>query len=291
MSWVNLAIQIAVALIPGIILICYVYAKDRVEKEPIGLLIKALVGGVIAALAVIYLGGYLCDFINWLFEGKTMVVQTGDTAHYTWMYFLHKFLYYFIGVALVEESVKFFALVETTDSEREFNYLYDGMIYAIFVALGFAMFENVLYVLKFGVKTGILRAFTAVPGHMFDAVVMGYFYSRWFITKHAHSFERQMIRQGVIVYREPKIHLASMFDCVLWPTVIHGIYDFLCTVNTTWSMSVFVIFVIGLYFYGFSRIKAESRHDDSYVSYASLVVTDKYPEIIEWVKENDTAKK
>ena len=34
---------LAVAVIPGILIIVYVYTKDKVEKEPIGLIIKLLI--------------------------------------------------------------------------------------------------------------------------------------------------------------------------------------------------------------------------------------------------------
>jgi RsiW-degrading membrane proteinase PrsW (M82 family) len=47
------------------------------------------------------------------------------------------------------------------------------IVYASFVALGFACFENLLYVSDTGVFTGVVRAFTAIPGHVCDGVLMG----------------------------------------------------------------------------------------------------------------------
>lgn len=286
MDWFNFIIQIAVALIPGIVLCYYVYTKDRVEKEPIFRLLLTLVGGVFSALIVISLGGYVDDFIDWLFRGQAMIYVFDDgTRQYTGMYYLYQVLHWFVGVALVEETAKFIYLFLLTNNEENFDCMFDGMLYAIFVALGFAMFENVFYVMKFGVEVGFARAVTAVPGHMFDAVVMGYFYSHWHITGLAKHLEASLVRKGVLRYRGPKICLARFGDCILWPTVIHGIYDFLCSVNTSWSMGVFCIFIGSLYIFGFARIRKSSRLDAKHETYAMAVVLKKYPELREMLAE------
>ena len=47
------------------------------------------------------------------------------------------------------------------------------IVYASFVALGFACFENILYVSDSGIVTGLIRAVTAVPGHVCDGILMG----------------------------------------------------------------------------------------------------------------------
>ena len=59
--------------------------------------------------------------------------------------------------------------------KREFDEPYDGIMYSVAAALGFATVENVLYVISQGAGAGVLRAFLAVPGHAFDGVLMGYF--------------------------------------------------------------------------------------------------------------------
>ena len=45
----------ALAIVPGLLLIIYVYKKDRVEKEPPALLIKLLLFGIISCIAAGYL--------------------------------------------------------------------------------------------------------------------------------------------------------------------------------------------------------------------------------------------
>jgi hypothetical protein len=54
-----------------------------------------------------------------------------------------------------------------------FNEENDGIVYAGASAIGFALLENLGYVFHNGIDTGIVRAFTAVPLHVFTAVIMG----------------------------------------------------------------------------------------------------------------------
>ena len=57
-----------------------------------------------------------------------------------------------------------------------FNYLFDAVVYAVFVSLGFAAFENIKYVFTYGLSVALTRAVTAVPGHLSFSVFMGIFY-------------------------------------------------------------------------------------------------------------------
>lgn len=82
----------------------------------------------------------------------------------------------FVIVAIAEESSKYFFLKKRTWNNPEFNCQYDGVVYAVFVSLGFALWENINYVLSYGFSTAIVRAITAIPGHACFGVFMGVFY-------------------------------------------------------------------------------------------------------------------
>lgn len=58
---------------------------------------------------------------------------------------------------------------------KEFNEPFDGITYAVMVAMGFATLENVFYVRDGGLEVALLRMLTAVPAHATFAVAMGYF--------------------------------------------------------------------------------------------------------------------
>ena len=48
----------ALAIIPGLLIIIYVYKKDKVEKEPVRLIIKIILLGVLSCFAAAYLSAW-----------------------------------------------------------------------------------------------------------------------------------------------------------------------------------------------------------------------------------------
>lgn len=81
----------------------------------------------------------------------------------------------FLLVALVEEFSKFIFVRGILYRNPNFNEPFDGIVYSVMVGMGFATFENILYVSDGGIATAVLRMFTAVPAHASFAVLMGYY--------------------------------------------------------------------------------------------------------------------
>lgn len=112
----------------------------------------------------------------------------------------------FVVAALPEETFKLFALWMVLRKNPYFDEHFDGIVYAVCVGLGFAAFENLMYVAgeEDWVSTAILRALLAVPGHYAFALLMGYYYSVYHFVDHS-----------------PKVAA-----CVLLvPVLAHGAYD------------------------------------------------------------------
>ena len=148
----------ALALAPGAAIMVYIYLRDKHEREPLGLLtISFLYGGLSTILTM---------FISWPVNAW-ILTKEDDVAH--------QFFNAFFKVALVEEFSKFFFVRFVLFYNKNFNEPFDGIVYAIMVGMGFATLENVLYVYQYGLATGILRMFTAVPAHATFAILMGFF--------------------------------------------------------------------------------------------------------------------
>lgn len=148
----------ALALAPGAAIMVYIYLRDKHEREPLGLLtISFLYGGLSTILTM---------FISWPIN-VLILTKEDDVAH--------QFFNAFFKVALVEEFSKFFFVRFILFYNKNFNEPFDGIVYAIMVGMGFATLENVLYVYQYGLATGILRMFTAVPAHATFAILMGFF--------------------------------------------------------------------------------------------------------------------
>ena len=52
---------IIIALAPVLIISLFIYTRDKYEKEPIGMIIKALVLGCVSPIPIILLEGFLSD--------------------------------------------------------------------------------------------------------------------------------------------------------------------------------------------------------------------------------------
>ena len=91
------------------------------------LLMSLLIYGVIAALISIILENIGTKVLNSLMDQSTM----GYTL-----------VLAFAVVAVVEEGAKFAMLKRRTWNDMNFNYRFDGIVYAVFVSLGFAAFEK-----------------------------------------------------------------------------------------------------------------------------------------------------
>ena len=111
----------------------------------------------------------------------------------------------------IEEGVKYRVLLRRTWNEPHFNHRFDGVVYGVFVSLGFAAVENVLYVLTSGFSTAVVRAIFH-PGHAMFGVVMGEAMSR---------------AKWLEVHGQREQAGAARRRAWLLPAVLHGLYDFL----------------------------------------------------------------
>ena len=229
----SLLINMAAALLPAIYLMRYIYRKDTVEKEPGSLLGLLCVMGVIAGLLSIILETVGTNILN-----ATKI--SPDTPAYG-------IAMAFLVVAAVEEGTKYFLMKKVTWRNPNFNYRFDAVVYTVFTSLGFAGFENVLYVFQYGLSVAIPRAILSIPGHMAFAVVMGVFYGR------AKLAQR---------YGEDGTCRRALRSAYLWAVVLHGFYDACLMVGTGFSTLLFLIYVIVMYVSIFRLVKKESLSDE-----------------------------
>lgn len=224
-------IVLPAAVLPAAFLMAYVHRQDRVECEPPALLNSLVWRGVLAVLVSIVLE------IPGLFILRRFVPR--ETTAYV-------LLDAFFVVATVEEGAKFFFLYRRTWRDPNFNYRYDAILYAVFVSLGFAAFENVFYVLNGGLSVALSRALLSIPGHMSNAVFMGLFYGR----------AKLYANRGNV--SKCRFNLALSYLSAL---LFHGLYDTYCMLGTSDALKLFVEFVMMLFLASFLLIRHESKND------------------------------
>lgn len=220
------------AVLPAAYLMRYVYRHDTIEKEPAGLLWSLIGMGCLAALCSGVLEGvaqYLLQFF------------VAPTSPY------YVILLAFLVVAVVEEGTKLFFLKLRSWRHPAFNYRFDGLVYAVFVSLGFAALENVQYVVNYGLSVALPRALLAIPGHMSFAIFMGVWYGRakHFENRGCYAASRRSLRTG---------YLTAVF--------LHGFYDSCAMIGTMWASIVFIVFVVVMFFLAYQTLKREAATDE-----------------------------
>lgn len=228
---ITIAIYVLAAVLPAAWLLRYIYRHDTIEKEPSQLLSSLLLRGIGAALLAGALESIGIGILNLLPIGNQQ---------------LYIILFAFLVVGTAEEGAKYLLMKRRTWNDPNFNYRFDGIVYAVFVSLGFAAFENVQYVFRYGLSVVVSRALLAIPGHMSFAVIMGVLYGRG----------KQLENHGYPA--------AARRSCRLgyWLAVcLHGFYDACAMIGSTVSMIVFFAFVAVLFFSVFRIVRTESEHD------------------------------
>lgn len=286
----NEILLVIAALFPAAALCIYVFKKDRAEKEPFGLLLLLLILGAAICFPAGEIESTLLDSIRNFFIGSEMAYVKDGALYLTsdFTYILYNVAENFIGIALVEEGLKFLVLYLVTRNNKNFNSLFDGIIYSVFVSLGFAALENVLYVTEYGWMNAVVRAILSVPGHMFFAVLMGYYYTMWNLYKKANAFELSFKANGLILRNAPEFtYKNNLTMCIVMPVLAHGFYDFCCSVDYSIATIGLYAFVFFLYVHCFKRIKNMSKLDGDNNTLAAGLVLNKYPHLIEYFNNSN----
>lgn len=187
MIWMLIA-----ALLPAILLGLFIWKKDP-QPEPAKWIIRAILGGVIICFPVAFCESFVSGL---LFNGGEPTTLFGTTCEA------------FLVAALPEEGAKLLILwLLVLRNNPYFDEHFDGIVYAVFVSLGFAAIENIFYVVGSGdgwVSVAATRALLAVPGHYAFGILMGYYYSKY------HFFDRSKKAAAKVL---------------LVPVLAHGVYD------------------------------------------------------------------
>ena len=218
-------------MLPAVFLLIKVEREDHLEKESRGLLFSLVAFGIIST-AIASLG-----------ERIGMVILANIFQQESVLY---NFLLFFGVVAFSEEGAKYVLLKRRTWNNPEFNCQFDGVVYSVFVSLGFALWENIGYVAMYGLGTAVVRAVTAVPGHACFGVFMGTWYGMAKRREGAGDFDgakRMRVR------------------ALLVPAVLHGFYDFVATYNSDVMNIVFLVFVILMFITAWRLVKHVSAND------------------------------
>lgn len=220
---------IAPILVPVIFWAAYHYHKDRHLPEPPGnLLLCFLLGLLGAALSKgLYLG---LEPLGLRFDALALAQQKG----------IGLLLYCLLAIGPIEEFAKLLPFLLVVMRFRAFDEPLDGIIYASFIALGYAAVENYFYLEYLGPIAAIARGFAGPAIHILFASIWAYWITRAHIA-------------GLPIFR-------ATLTGFLLAAGLHGIYDFLVLRYPLWALPLAAAMIGALWVW---RLQVMRRMHDS----------------------------
>lgn len=210
---------IFIALIPGLFWLYFYRRKDRKHPEPLKLIIKVFLWGMVITLPAI---------------GLELAVDYFFPYSHSTSFFVIAFSALFI-VAPIEEILKFFVVKEKIYENPAFDEPLDGVIYAVVAALGFASLENILVIFSEGPDAIILRFATATLMHAIASGIAGYHLGLLKFGPKQKNFTHRQKRNFMI--RGLAIAI-----------ILHGVYNIVAGTKTALTISLIAMIIIAMYF-------------------------------------------
>ena len=211
------------ALTPILLIALFIYHKDK-NKEPNSIIIKLLFGGILSTFITVFITIILGQIFDIFIEDFNNLKG------------LKLIIHAFICIALIEETSKYLMLNKISKN-KECDEDFDMILYGSFIGLGFAAFENILYVVEYDTKVAIIRAFTAVPMHTILGIIMGYY-----LLKYKNTSNNKYKYLSIII-----------------PVLIHGVYDYLIMTKIEINVILAIILLIIVFVYGIVIINKISK--------------------------------
>jgi RsiW-degrading membrane proteinase PrsW (M82 family) len=235
-------ILLVMAILPVYLIACYIYKKDP-HKESRTMIKKLILSGMGSALLALAISILLSNYVPLIFDAN----KSSNMFELA--------IQIFFGIALLEEFCKWIFLYSIGYKSKDFDEVYDGIVFAVFVSLGFAAFENLLYI--FGsdtpLTTAIVRMLLSVPSHAINGVFMGYYLG---VAKYYGLNKNKKARNRNIALS------------ILVPALLHFAYDYLVygiqTDYTILFLLLFLGFIYLLYKNGLKTIDKISKENYLY---------------------------
>ena len=194
-------LQVLPIVVPILFWGYYHYHKDRHLPEPVGHLVLTFVLGM--AAGAISKGLYIA--LGWV-SLRYDAVLLADTST------IGLFAYSMLAIGPIEEFAKILPFVLVVIRFREFDEPIDGIIYASFIALGYAAVENILYLQFLTPIEAAARGFASPVVHILFASIWGFTIGR------AHLGGESL--------------LLGIVKGFVLAAICHGLYDFIVLQNS-----------------------------------------------------------
>jgi protease PrsW len=215
---INMVGIISASIAPGLALLVFFYLKDRFDSEPLSMVLRSFIFGVLLVLPIM--------FIQYAF----MTEGIGQGV----------FIKSFVLTGLLEEFFKWFIFIYAVYKHVEFDNHYDGIVYGVSISLGFASLENLLYLIANGIEYAFGRAIFPVSSHALFGVIMGYYLGKM---KFSHPGTKWPL---ILAFVLPAI-LHGFYDFLLVTLKSYWLYIMVPFMILLWAFAMRKVKLANLY--------------------------------------------
>lgn len=222
-------------VLPVIFWAGYHYHKDRHLPEPVGhLVLTFLLGALSYSLGIA------------MYEGLGLVGLRHDASLLAETNQLALLLYALLAIGPIEELAKFIPFILIVTRFSEFDEPIDGIIYASFIALGFAAVENYFYLPYVENVEAIARGFAGPVVHMALASIWGHYV-------------------GLAVVLKKRILPTAIFSLTT-TALLHGVYDYLVIALPRFALPLAAAMILGVWVWRMALLRTLHRQAKDSVS-------------------------
>lgn len=208
------ALQLLPVVLPILFWGIYHYHKDRHLPEPVSSLVLAFGLGLVSAA----ISRALYTALGWAsLRYDAIALADGNT--------LGLLAYSMLAIGPIEELAKMLPFLALVLWHRELDEPIDGIIYASFVALGYAAVENLIYLDFLAPHEAAARGFAGPVVHILFASIWGF------------TIGCARIRGDSI--------LRAIAGGFLLAAGLHGLYDFIVLQQTLNALPIAALLIVG----------------------------------------------
>jgi len=222
----EIAYLLILGFAPALVWLWYFYVKDRYAPEPRAWILRIFVLGMLSTVPLA------------LIESLIGALVPSDLVLAV------------VVAPIVEEIGKFLIVYLFVFRRPVFDEPIDGIVYAVTAALGFAAFENFVYLfasysetLTLPLELSIVRALLSVPGHALMSSMWGFALGQSLVTPHP------LVRRLLF----PSLPLAI---------VLHATFNFLVSLEVVGAAVLIILLVPAMWWIATRKITASLRESE-----------------------------